>query len=149
MIIHRVGVGICADFVPSLDFTKERITKCIEVLNPEPGMWDGVKIGVAGPPLKTDKGWLLLYHGISKNKTYRVGAVLLDLEDPTVVKARTAAPIFQPEDPYEVNGLVPKVVFPCNLVTRGEKAYIYYGAGDSVIGVATIKLEDLLAKLRT
>jgi len=148
MIIHRVDNSICADFVETLDFTKEKITKCIEVLNPEPGMWDGIKIGVAGPPLKTKEGWLLLYHGISRNKTYRVGAVLLDLKNPTVVKARTAAPIFEPEEAYEVNGLVPKVVFPCSLVLRGEKAYIYYGAGDSVTGVATIKLEDLLNKLR-
>ena len=111
-------------------------------------MWDGIKIGVAGPPLKTKDGWLLLYHGISKNKTYRVGAVLLDLENPTVIKARTAAPIFEPEETYEMNGLVPKVVFPCSLVTRGERAYIYYGAADSVIGVATIKLQDLLDKLK-
>ena len=148
MIIHRVDNSICADFLSSLDFTKERITKCIELLNPQPGMWDGVKIGVAGPPLKTKEGWLLLYHGISKNKTYRVGAVLLDLKNPTVVKARTAAPIFEPEETYEMNGLIPKVVFPCSLVTRGERAYIYYGAADSVIGVATIKLEDLLNKLK-
>ncbi len=148
MIIHRVDGSICADFLSSLDFTKERITKCIELLSPQPGMWDGVKIGVAGPPLKTKEGWLLLYHGISKNKTYRVGAVLLDLKNPTVVKARTAAPIFEPEEPYEMNGLIPKVVFPCSLVMRGQKAYIYYGAADSVIGVATINLEDLLAKLK-
>ncbi len=148
MIIHRVDNSICADFVETLDFTKEKITKCIDILNPEPGMWDGVKIGIAGPPLKTAEGWLILYHGISKNKTYRVGALLLDLENPTVVKAKTAAPIFEPEAPYEVNGLVPKVVFPCSLVMREDRAYIYYGAGDSVTGVATIKLEDLLNKLR-
>ncbi|MEI6553425.1 MAG: hypothetical protein WCO09_02555 [bacterium] len=148
MIIHRVGTSICADFLNSLDFTKEKINKCIEILTPEAGMWDGVKIGLAGPPLKTVDGWLMLYHGISKNKTYRVGAVLLDLENPTVVKARTAAPIFEPEEPYEVNGLVPKVVFPCSLVVRGERAYIYYGAGDSVTGVATIKMQDLLDKLK-
>lgn len=148
MIIHRVDGGICADFLDSLDFSKERITRCIEILNPQPGMWDGVKIGVAGPPLKTKDGWLLLYHGISKNKTYRVGAVLLDLKNPTIVIARTAAPIFEPEENYEMNGLVPKVVFPCSLVVRDERAYIYYGAADSVIGVATINLDDLLNKLK-
>ena len=148
MIIHRIGTSICADFFSDLDFVKEKINKCIEILNPQPGMWDGAKIGVAGPPVKTKEGWILLYHGISKTKTYRVGAVLLDLENPTIVKARTASPIFEPEEPYEVNGLVPKVVFPCSLVVRGEKAYIYYGAGDSVIGVATIKLDDLLSKLK-
>ncbi len=149
MIIHRINEGICADFVNSLDFSKEEVNKCIEILNPRPGMWDGVKVGIAGPPVKTKKGWLLLYHGISRSKKYRVGAVLLDLEDPTVVKARTAVPVFEPEESYERNGLIPNVVFPCSLIVRNGTVYIYYGAADSVIGVATIKLEDLLNKLRT
>ena len=112
-------------------------------------MWDGEKVGIAGPPVKTKRGWLLLYHGVSKGRKYRVGAVLLDLEDPTQIKARTAVPVFEPEESYERNGLVPNVVFPCNLIIRKGVVYIYYGAADSVIGVATIGLEDLLNKLRT
>ena len=112
-------------------------------------MWDGEKVGIAGPPVKTKHGWLLLYHGISKNRKYRVGALLLDLKDPTTVLARTATPVFEPEELYERNGLVPNVVFPCSLVIHKNIAYIYYGAADSVIGVATIGLNDLLSKLRT
>ncbi len=149
MVIHRVNDSICADFVSSLDFSKETVDKCIEILNPRPGMWDGEKVGIAGPPVKTKRGWLLLYHGVSKGRKYRVGAVLLDLEDPTQIKARTAVPVFEPEESYERNGLVPNVVFPCNLIIRKGVVYIYYGAADSVIGVATIGLEDLLNKLRT
>jgi predicted GH43/DUF377 family glycosyl hydrolase len=147
MIFHRVHESICADFVSSLDFTTETIDECIEILDPRRGMWDGGKVGISAPPVKTKQGWLLLYHGISWSATYRVGAVLLDLKDPTMVKARTAIPLFEPQEEYEQKGAMPNVVFPCGLVVRGRTAYIYYGAADSVIGVATIKIATILKML--
>lgn len=147
MILHRAGHSICADFVSSLDFSKEKINKCIEIVAPRKGMWDGDKVGISCPPVKTNKGWLLLYHGVSWSKIYRVGAVLLDLKDPTLVLARTALAIFEPETEYELNGYIPNVVFPCGLVIRKGIAYMYYGGGDSVVGVATIKLNSLLKML--
>jgi predicted GH43/DUF377 family glycosyl hydrolase len=110
-------------------------------------MWDGGKVGIASPPVKTKHGWLLLYHGVSWSTTYRVGAVLLDLEDPTIIKARTAIPLFEPETEYEHKGIVPHVVFPCGLVVRGQTAYMYYGAADTVIGVATMKISAILKML--
>ncbi|MFA6554039.1 MAG: hypothetical protein WCS89_00875 [Candidatus Paceibacterota bacterium] len=147
MIFHRVNESICADFVSSLDFTKEKITQCIEIISPRRGMWDGGKVGISTPPIKTKAGWLLLYHGVSWSTTYRVGAVLLDLEDPTIVKARTAIPLFEPEAEYEHKGIVANVVFPCGLTVRGTNAYIYYGAADLVTGVATVKVSALLRML--
>ena len=147
MIFHRVHESICADFVSSLDFTTDLIDECIEILDPRRGMWDGGKVGISAPPVKTRDGWLLLYHGVSWSTTYRVGAVLLDLKDPTIVKARTAIPLFEPAEEYELKGAVPNVVFPCGLVVRGGTAYMYYGAGDSVIGVATVKLATILKML--
>ncbi len=147
MIFHRVHESVCADFVSSLDFTKEKITQCIEIISPRRGMWDGGKVGISTPPIKTKDGWLLLYHGVSWSTTYRVGAVLLDLEDPTVVKARTAIPLFEPEAEYEHKGIVPNVVFPCGLTVRKADLYIYYGAGDLVTGVATVKLASILKML--
>jgi len=149
MLFHRVHESVCADYVQSLDFTKERITQCIEIINPRRGMWDGGKVGISVPPVKTKAGWLLLYHGVSWSTTYRVGAVLLDLEDPTIVRARTAIPLFEPQEEYEHKGVVPNVVFPCGLVVRGGTAYMYYGGGDFVIGVATVKLSALLKMLET
>jgi len=143
MVLHRVSQSICGDFVSSLDFSKERIDECIDMLNPRRGMWDGGKVGIASPPIKTKKGWILLYHGVSWSTTYRVGAVLLDLKDPTIIKARTAIPLFEPEEEYERKGLIPNVVFPCGMVIRGNTAFIYYGGGDSVVGVATIKMTVL------
>jgi predicted GH43/DUF377 family glycosyl hydrolase len=147
MLLHRVHESICADFVTSLDFEKEKINKCIEIIAPRRGMWDGNKVGIACPPVKTDHGWLLLYHGVSWSKVYRVGAVLLDYNDPTIVKARTAMPILEPEMEYEKTGLIPNVVFPCGMVVRGGTAYIYYGGGDSVVGVATVKMNALMKML--
>lgn len=149
LVFHRVHESICADYVNSLDFSKEKITQCIEILGPRRGMWDGGKVGLSTPPVKTKAGWLLLYHGVSWSTTYRVGAALLDLEDPTVVKARTAVPLFEPHEEYEHKGTVPNVVFPCGLVVRGATAYMYYGAADSVIGVATLKMSALLEMLKT
>ncbi len=147
MVFHRVNEDVCADFVASLDFTKDKITRCIEIITPRRGMWDGGKVGISCPPVKTKNGWLLLYHGVSWSTTYRVGAVLLDLDDPTVVKARTAVPLFEPEEEYEHKGVVNNVVFPCGLVVRGTTAFMYYGAGDSVVGVATMKMATLLRML--
>jgi beta-1,2-mannobiose phosphorylase / 1,2-beta-oligomannan phosphorylase len=147
MIFHRVNESICADFVSSLDFKKEQVKRCIEIISPRKGMWDGGKVGISTPPVRTPAGWLLLYHGVSWSTTYRVGAVLLDLKDPTMVRARTAIPLFEPHAEYEHKGLVPNVVFPCGLVIRNGTAYMYYGAGDSVIGVATMKMKDLMKML--
>jgi predicted GH43/DUF377 family glycosyl hydrolase len=147
MVFHRIGLNVCVDFAPSLDF-KHPITKCIEMFEPRPGMWDGAKVGIAGPPIKTNKGWLLLYHGISIHKTYRVGAMLLDLQNPLKILSRTAAPVFEPREPYEMSGVVPHVVFPCGTVLRGDDLYLYYGAGDSVVGGAVGSLKALLDVLK-
>lgn len=147
MVFHRVHESVCADFVNSLDFSKEKVDKCIEILRPRKGMWDGGKVGIASPPIKTERGWLLMYHGVSWSTTYRVGAVLLDLKDPTVVIARTAIPLFEPEEEYERKGTVSNVVFPCGSVVRKGILYVYYGGADSVVGVATIRMLNLLKML--
>ncbi len=146
-ILHRVESSICIDIVQSLDFKKEKVNQCIEILSPRKGMWDGEKVGIAGPPVKTPKGWLLFYHGVSESRTYRVGAALLDAKDPTKVLARSADPLLEPEVSYEKEGVVPNVVFPCATVVRSGTVYLYYGGADFVVGVATAKLADVLKAL--
>ena len=147
-ILHRVGEEICGDYLGSLDFKKETIRKCIRVLEPRINTWDSAKVGISTPPLKTKYGWLLLYHGISKShNTYRIGAALLDLKDPTTVLARTADPIFEPEKLYEKVGVINNVVFPCGMVEKDGLIYIYYGGADTVVGVATMELEIILRAL--
>lgn len=143
VFIHRIDRSVCADILPTLNFNEQKINRCIEIITPRRGMWDGRKVGAATPPIKTKYGWILLYHGISNTGTYRLGAVLLDLKNPTIVLSRTATPIMEPQEDYELHGVVSKVVFPCGVVQRKNKLYIYYGGADNVVGVATVNLTDL------
>lgn len=144
MLMHRIDPMICADFLDSLDFSKSRLTRCIEIMGPRPGMWDSVKIGIAGPPIKTPKGWLLIYHGVSKTGTYRLGAVLMDLKNPSILLSRTVDTIFEPMEEYEKVGMVKNAVFSCGAVVRGDNLMIYYGGADTVIGVAKVSMKKLL-----
>lgn len=146
-ILHRVSHHICLDYLPSLDFSKYTVMRCIEVMGPRRGMWDGEKVGIAGPPIKTDKGWLLLYHGVSHSSVYSVGAALLKIDDPTTVIARTVDPILVPTMEYELKGQVNNVVFPCGNVLRDDTIFIYYGGADSVVCVATASLSTILERL--
>jgi len=147
-ILHRMGNEICGDYLKSLNFKTETIRKCIRIIGPRINKWDSLKVGISTPPLKTKYGWLLLYHGISKShKTYRIGAVLLDLNDPSLVLSRTSDPIFEPEEPYEKTGIINNVVFPCGMIEKDGLLYIYYGGADTVVGGATIELDILLRAL--
>lgn len=143
-LIHRVDHRIVIDYSPTSDFYNRNSFENHIILEPRPGMWDSRKVGVAMPPLKTAKGWLMLYHGIGDDGGYRVGAALLNSDDPTRVIARSPFPIFEANQPYEKIGVVNNVVFPCGAVIRDGILYVYYGAADKVVGVATIKLSDVL-----
>lgn len=106
--------------------------------------WE-VKVGGNTPPIKTESGWLLLYHGVDKNFTYRVGACLLDLDDPSKVLYKTQHFIMEPETSYEKNGLYKwGVVFPTGAVVLNDELYVYYGASDQWCCVATCKLSELI-----
>ena len=115
------------------------------------GWWDGARIGMGPPPIETERGWLVLYHGVKltvAGSIYRVGAVLLDLERPNIVLRRTSSWLLGPEAPYERVGDVPNVVFPCGAVQRPDGAlWIYYGAADTSIGVAITSIEEVLEAL--
>lgn len=148
LILHRIGTDICADFLKSLDFKTETVNKCIRIFGPRPGTWDSAKVGITAPPVKTKKGWVLLYHALSeRHHTYRIGAVLLDLKDPTTVLSRSTDPILSPEEPFEKEGITSNVVFPCGMIVRDGLLYIYYGAADKVVGVATMELDILVRAL--
>ena len=90
----------------------------------------------------------MLYHGVSEDRVYSLGAVLLDLKNPLKILARLVYPVFEPEAPYEKEGQVPNVVFPCGNVILRDTLYVYYGGGDSVVGVATVNLGELLTILK-
>ena len=106
--------------------------------------WEKMKIGAGAPPIRTDKGWLLAYHGVDENFTYRLGLAIVDLNDPESMR-RLKKPILEPVEEYERVGFVPNVVFSCGAVVMDGKLFMYYGAADRVIGVATAELSDLLS----
>ncbi len=96
------------------------------------------------PPIKTEKGWLVIFSNESMSDSWTIGAALLDINDPSVLIARTAGYILQPVTDYEREGLVPNVTFPEGAVVVGDELYVYYGCADAVIGLATCKVADLL-----
>ena len=123
------------------------------LLRPDHGPWNNDKIGAGPPPIKTPKGWLVIYHGVSKTKNqdgefYSLSAMLLDLKDPHKILAQKT-PILFPENDYETSAFVKNVVFSNGAVylTKSEEILIYYGAGDESIGLASIKLQDFLILL--
>ncbi len=104
------------------------------------------KIGGSTPPLQSDRGWLVLYHGVDDKGVYRVGALLLDLANPRKVLARLPEPILEPEAEFEWKGLYPHgVVFPTANVIKDGTLFVYYGCADQTIGVATCDFAALVA----
>lgn len=109
--------------------------------------YDQERIGAGGPPIKTSKGWLALYHGAANNHVYSTGAVLLDLDDPSKVIGRTTTPIFKPEMEYEQKGFFGDVVFITGAVEKDEELYVYYGASDTVMAGGIIQTQDILEQI--
>jgi beta-1,2-mannobiose phosphorylase / 1,2-beta-oligomannan phosphorylase len=110
--------------------------------------WE-TKIGGNTPPIRTEHGWLTLFHAVGPDKHYRLGALLLDLADPTTVRHRTPDWILQPQAPYETQGFYNGCIFPCGKVVKDGKLLVYYGAGDTHVGVATCELSALLEHMVT
>lgn len=116
------------------------------IVLPRSDMWDSTRVGPGAPPILTHHGWLLFYYGVDADKSYHVGAVLLDQENPARVKARTSHPIFSPSLEWELNGRRADSVFPsgANYKLREDRIELYYGAADSCIGVAVFSFSDLI-----
>ena len=148
MIVHRGGDDIDLAFSSSLNFKGDAWIEEYRWIGPRKWWWDSKKVGAAAPPIKTLDGWVMLYHGVSEDGIYRVGAVLLDLKNPAKIIGRTDNPIFEPETSYEKEGQIQNVVFPCGNVLLGEKLFVYYGGADQVVGVATAEMAKLLRVLK-
>ena len=117
-----------------------------EVIGPK-FPWEKRKVGVGPPPIRTERGWLMIYHGVSAERIYRAGAVLLDLDDPTRVVARTRKPILEPEMEFEKRGVVPNVVFPDGAIILDGTLSTYYGGADKVCCVASAPIDEFLDEL--
>lgn len=149
--LHRVEPSIQLDYFDSFDqllSTKswegyEHKVEASTIMKSE-YFWENRKIGGSVPPIKTDKGWLLLYHAVDDSFVYRGSVALLDLENPSKVIARIPYPLLEPVEEYELFGDVKNVVFPeGGYINKGE-LFIYYGAADKYIAIAKIGVGELL-----
>ena len=151
-ILHSFAPKILVDYFISLDeldgkkFIRSDNTRPIDSTR----SWDSWFRGVGPTPIKTDLGWLVIYHAMDHRNPdrYRIGAMILDLNDPTKILYRSQHPILEPEEYYENNGHKWGVVYSCGAVLKDGTLFVYYGGADKVIGVAFIKLSTLLDDLK-
>jgi len=149
IFIHRIEPDIILAEMEDLEFENGSFLGSIGKITPQQGTWDAVKIGVNGPPVKTDDGWIIFYHGISAiDRHYRLGVILLDLHDVTKVLGRAPYPVLEPEYSFEREGIVNNVVFPCGQIVKEDAVYLYYGGADQVVCGASIRIPELLSYLK-
>lgn len=117
------------------------------VARTRPGMWDSARVGAGAAPIRTSAGWLEIYHGADAQNRYCLGALLLDLEEPWKVIARSTQPIMEPAASYERNGFFGNVVFTNGHIADGDRLTVYYGAADSVICGAEFSIAGILKSL--
>ncbi len=149
VVFHRLPPCIWIDVVSDLDFDDNHWLGGHPLLGPRVSSWDNLKIGLNGPPEKTEDGWLLLYHGVSKEDLkYRMGAALLDLKNPLKVIARLHCPLLEPLTWYENEGYREGTVFSNGQAIKDGILYVYYGGADKYLGVATAPVKTILDALK-
>ncbi len=147
-ILHALTPEISIEYVDSIEALEHRPIRSSNIRSGRDGHWDKFVRGASAPPLKTPYGWLLFYHGMDPAEPigYKVGAMLLDLEDPTKILHRSAEPILVPTEWYE-NDWKPGVVYASGAVVKDGTLFLYYGGGDKTINVATAPLEAFIGEL--
>jgi predicted GH43/DUF377 family glycosyl hydrolase len=149
-MLHRPSIGggsVWISYSPDLVYWGQP-----EVVIPVRGgpWWDGARVGAGLPPIETEEGWLVIYHGVKYvvgDPIYRLGAALLDLNEPHRLIGRSRQWLLSPQEHYERMGDAPNVVFASGGFLRGDDLWIYYGAADSCICLATAKLSDVLSMI--
>lgn len=155
-LIHRVLPGIQVIYFDDFkdlteDYWKEHLSNLGShiVLDPE-YRFESRNIGGGCPPIETKDGWLLIYHAVDDREPskYKIGAMLLDLKDPTKVLYRPKKPLLEPTYLYENEGYKGGVAYPCGAVVKDDELFVYYGGADSVLCAATAKLNSLLDHIK-
>lgn len=149
VIFHRIFPNILVDYVDSLEFDGQTYLEGEFQITPRRNFWDSRKIGVGAPPIKTPQGWLLIYQAVGDQdpSRYKMGAMLLDLQNPTRVLHRSNKPILEPYEWYENEGHKAGVAYPCGAVTLHNQLFIYYGGADTVVCAASAPLPEFLSHL--
>jgi len=156
-ILHGVSPNISIEYLDSLDDFDG--SKHIQSLPSHGGAgyretnrqhhWDNIMRGAGAPPIKTERGWIVLYHAMDYRDPgkYKIGAMLLDLENPEKILHRSSEPVLEPDAPYENNGHKQGVVYACGAVVKDGRLFVYYGASDKTLAVATAPLDSFLDAL--
>ncbi len=151
-ILHSISPRIAIDYVDSLDDFDDGQKVITSTYNrvSRTGAWDSWIRGAGPPPIRTELGWLLFYHAMDLKdpNRYKLGAMILDINDPTTVLYRSQNPILEPDYYYENQGFKAGVVYSCGAIIKEGELYVYYGGGDSVVCVAMANLEKFLHELK-
>lgn len=157
VFFHRVFPDIHIDFIDDLNRFdgKSFFLKCEKSIKVRENEWDAGKFSMGAPPMKTKDGWLVIYSAVSGRQEwegsdlrYKIGAMLLDLKDPTKVIYRCNQAILEPEAHYENDGAKYGIIYPCGAVIQKNKLFVYYGGSDEFTCVATANLDHFLDKLK-
>ncbi len=157
VFFHRVFPDIHIDFIDDLDRFdgKSFFLKCKESIKVREDQWDAGKFSMGAPPMKTKDGWLVIYSAVSGRQEwkgsdlrYKIGAMLLDLKDPTKVIYRSNDAVLVPETHYENEGAKPGIIYPCGAAIKENTLFVYYGGADEFTCVATADLPTFLEKLK-
>lgn len=149
-VLHSISPNILIEYCDSLDFGNSVYINSHYQASGREGHWDNWVRGVGPPPIKTSDGWLVLYHAMDKNdpNRYKLGAMVLDQDDPTNILYRSSSPLLQPDAQYENEGYKAGVVYSCGAVIVGERLLVYYGGADTVVCAAFINLNELIDQLK-
>jgi predicted GH43/DUF377 family glycosyl hydrolase len=149
-ILHSTSPKILVDYVDSLD-SRGKDINTYHNGNVNSKRWDNLMRGAGAPPIRTKYGWLVLYHAMDRRdpNRYKLGAMILDLKDPTKVLFRSKRPILEPVEMYENQGFKSGVVYACGAVVKDNELFVYYGGADSVVCVATADFDKFLDDLVT
>jgi len=150
MILHRPSSWIGPEYNtdrPSIWIGEgDSVTNFVKhslLIKPERS-WEALKVGTGVPPIKTKKGWLVIYHGVSSEHVYSAGAFLLDIKEPNKILGRTKSPLLAPKEDYELKGDVNNVVFPSGACVLDNRLFVYYGAADKVCCLATVDMQEII-----
>ncbi|WP_294504659.1 glycoside hydrolase family 130 protein [uncultured Victivallis sp.] len=149
-LLHRPSDPACGNHIylaESPDLRCWGNHRCIAMTRP--GYWDEERIGAGAAPVETDSGWLEIYHGADRTGRYALGCLLLDRDDPARVIARSEIPFMEPEADYEKHGFYGNCIFTNGQIVDGDRILLYYGASDSVVCGAEVRISELLNSLRT
>ena len=152
VFFHRVFPNILVDYLDSLDELghKGKYLEGHHIIPPRPNAWDSRKVGIGPTPVETPLGWLVIYHAVDdrQDNQYKMGAMILDKEDPTKVLYRTSSPILEPTEWYENQGFKSGVAYPCGATIVNNTLNVYYGGADTVVCVAQAPLDEFLDKIQ-